>query len=367
MQTDLKRHRRSVLVRNLSIVSVLLFLGCLVKEVKNNPSPGTQPLPSVPSYVVGTFEGTFSLDRTRVVAGEGVTALVVSKLDQHGKPEWMRSFDRLPKGYAVVHSVLPGGGVAVLGVVTSGSVKFDKPEQVITGADHRHVLFLAVVSAQGRVTSVAPVVTANFLKSPQIDSEGGEISVSVPYEGEADIQGTQQPRGDGFTRLKFGLTRELKITNVMRIKASLDADPASAKQRHAAASPGPGLRMASMMMQGGTCNVCSSDPVQGDPDCMTCVATMLPRAPWCFVTSWDRPCMDEALLRCVSGNGITIACNCPHDTCTQGMLLHPQCDLGSHTFCVQNISTRDQYCGRSAWDGICVSENNPMCGQNCPW
>ncbi|MEA2698368.1 MAG: hypothetical protein QOI66_2639 [Myxococcales bacterium] len=362
MQTDLKKQRRSVYVRNLFIVSALIFLGCIVKEAKNNPPPLIQQVPTTPNYVVGTFEGTFSLDRTRVVAEEGVTALVVSRLDQRGKPEWMRSFDRLPKGYAVVHSVLPGGGVAVLGVVTSGSVKFDKPEQIITGAEHRHVLFLAVVSANGRVTSVAPIVTAVFLKSPQIDHEGGNIFISVPYEGEADIQGARQPRGDGYSRLKFGLTRDLKVINPMIIKASLDADPASAKQRQAATSQGPGLRMASMTMAGSTCNVCSFEPVVGEAACMTCVATLSPKAPWCFVTSWDRPCMDEALLRCFSGNGITIACNCPHDTCTQGMLLNPQCD---HSTCVNGIDAKDSYCGTSGWDGTCVWENFPICGKAC--
>jgi hypothetical protein len=52
---------------------------------------------------------------------------------------------------------------------------------------------------------------------------------------------------------------------------------------------------------------------------------------------------------------------CPHDECTTGLLLPPECGE-----CAAAICSADSFCCSSSWDSICVGEVASVCGKTCP-
>jgi hypothetical protein len=67
----------------------------------------------------------------------------------------------------------------------------------------------------------------------------------------------------------------------------------------------------------------------------------------------------------VDGDGCSAACtleiaSCDHDVCTEGGPLDPSCDP-----CAAAVCAVDDFCCTSAWDAICVSEAEQLCGGVC--
>jgi len=184
------KNLRSVVLA-LAIGTAAAVVGCIVKK-NDTPivvSPGWH---YDGTYLVSTFQGTFSLGRHRVRAAEKSTDLVVAKLEGNGHARWMRSFAGLAPGRAV-GSAHVGKNVAVVGVF-AGSFKFDRKEQNLESGN-RQGLFVAIFDPTGRAVSANLLARADRVAAPEVTAQGDRVVVSVPYEGAGDVNGKELPKG----------------------------------------------------------------------------------------------------------------------------------------------------------------------------
>jgi hypothetical protein len=95
-----------------------------------------------------------------------------------------------------------------------------------------------------------------------------------------------------------------------------------------------------------------------------CVASVCAADSFCCTTAWDSLCVTEVRtvcgsLSCAEANG-----TCTHSLCASGPALVDSCD-GSEADCVSEICDVDSFCCTTAWDAVCSSEVNSVCGNNC--
>jgi hypothetical protein len=349
------KNLRSVVLA-LAIGTAAAVVGCMVKK-NDTPvvvSPGWH---YDGTYLVSTFQGTFSIGRSRVRAAEKSTDLVVAKLDGRGQSQWMRAFAGLAPGKAVA-SAQVGKNVAVVGVF-AGNFQFDRQDQLLKSGN-REGLFVAVFDPTGRAISANLLARADRLAAPDVVAQGDRVSVNIPYEGAGDVGGKELPKGTGQTLLRLTVSNDGKLIGFEPPRASLDRTLPSGKIVQGTfvdekPAPGTGLVMASM--QSSVCDVCVVNQPRTDPNCATCRNLVCPGDSWCCSSGWDRICMNEAITMCSP-----IQCSCPHGTCTAGAWMHPNCDNGTaRNTCVRAISAGDSYCTSTAWDGMCNSESLTWC------
>jgi hypothetical protein len=93
------------------------------------------------------------------------------------------------------------------------------------------------------------------------------------------------------------------------------------------------------------------------PDCDDCVAQICAIDPFCCETAWDALCVSEVESIC----GETCAGpTCDHAPCEPGAPLDPSCDP-----CVEAVCATDPYCCTNEWDRQCVDEAEAICGLTC--
>jgi hypothetical protein len=317
------------------------------------------------TYLVSTFQGTFSIGRNRVRAAEKSTDLAVARLDGNGRSQWLRSFAGLAPGRAVASANVQKN-VAVVGVF-AGSFQFDKQDQMLKSGN-REGLFVAIFDPTGRAIAANLLARADRLAAPDVVAQGDQVIVSVPYEGMGDVGGKELPKGSGQSVVRMTVSNDGKLINFEPPRASLDRPLPSGKIVQGTfieekPAPGTGLVMASMM-QGGSCNVCAVNTPMTDSSCQSCRDIVCLGDPWCCASGWDHICMDEAMTSC--GSNIR-TCTCTHGTCSVGTWLHPRCNEGTpYGTCVQTIDAGDSYCATVAWDGVCNSESSSWCGRCFP-
>jgi hypothetical protein len=103
-------------------------------------------------------------------------------------------------------------------------------------------------------------------------------------------------------------------------------------------------------------------PFQGASD--ACVSSVCAVDPFCCNVAWDSICVAEVRtvcdsLTCPEANG-----TCGHSLCVEGASLVNSCD-STKADCVSAICAFDPFCCNTAWDSICVSEVESICGNNC--
>lgn len=103
-------------------------------------------------------------------------------------------------------------------------------------------------------------------------------------------------------------------------------------------------------------------PLSGASD--ACVASICAVDPFCCGSAWDSLCIAEVRtvcdsLVCPEANG-----TCTHSLCTTDGSLVNSCD-STKADCVADICAVDPFCCTTAWDSICVSEVDTVCGNNC--
>jgi hypothetical protein len=312
--------------------------------------------PSAPGlFVAGTFEGMMSVGRERVNAAQKSTDLYVSRVDGHGRTQWLRSFPSLVPGRAVAYAPLGGGGVAVVGVfkkLNLGGQEKGAPAKLNLAADRTGVFFTQI-GDDGRVREALTVAQADSFNAPELVVSGDQLIVTVPFEGQVNVTGKDLPKGAGGTL-------RVVISNKWTVQEAGVVTPAGGKDQGQRATPTHGLlkdpstqtaRFVQASMMQLSCNACSPTSCLNQQ----CVSNAICGGgidPWCCATGWTRRCIDEALNTCPG-----LFCNCPHSPTQQGYLLHPSCDPGSRrNQCVQLVSGPDPFCSNNSWDWQCTQE-----------
>lgn len=100
--------------------------------------------------------------------------------------------------------------------------------------------------------------------------------------------------------------------------------------------------------------------------CSPTAATICAVDSYCCAVAWDSICVDE--VQSIANNLVCTASasRCEHTLCTSGATLTPGCDSPPiASSCVASICAVDPYCCNGAWDPICVSEVDSVCGKTC--
>lgn len=316
--------------------------------------------------VAGMFEGTFSVGRTRVVAGKNAAALVLASIAPDGNVNWMSSFDGLARGRAVASISVAEGGTLVVGVF-KGKFDLGLPKQPGFESGEGDGLFAVMVTSKGRLTLARMLGLAGGFSAPTVQLKSGKVVVEVPYQGalsKVPLKFLPAPK-PGAAVLHLEMSREGKLLSAAIVKAPTGADtkvplqPAMGKPKgdpKMLAAPPPTLALG-----GGVCNVCipSGAPLT-DPACQSCNSHVCNDQSdlWCCVTNWDRQCINEAMQGTCSGR----VCNCPHTTGQSGIWMFPQCASPPPAGCVNTVCNMDPYCTYIEWDNQCVGQS-PCGGQ----
>lgn len=96
----------------------------------------------------------------------------------------------------------------------------------------------------------------------------------------------------------------------------------------------------------------------------TCVADICAADPYCCTTAWDATCVAEVRTICDSLSCAEADGTCSHSLCDGGAALVNTCD-STKANCVAAVCAADAYCCTTAWDSLCVSEVDSVCGNNC--
>jgi hypothetical protein len=295
------------------------------------------------NYVVGTFQGTFSLDETRVRIPADKTGLVVAKVEGRGGPIWMRSFSGLSPGRAAPRVILPDSSVVVAGVFERELRTAETPDRLLLRTDDKQGVFTLQIGSNGRTTSQRLLASGEEFATPTIKLRGDRVVVDVRSKGSVSVGGKAANGGIDSPTLHLELSPSGEI---MRWEGTGGAE-------HGAPSE---LRLAPST----TCEVCRWLTPKDDPNCaavhsVVCDSGTGMGDPWCCSTGWDRLCMNEALgpLR---PSGVT--CTCEHGPLADGHLLPPLCPGPTLPNCVSLTDDGDSYCGWSGWDDQCIFEYN---------
>jgi hypothetical protein len=100
----------------------------------------------------------------------------------------------------------------------------------------------------------------------------------------------------------------------------------------------------------------------GTPGCSDtlCCSTVCLADPFCCGTAWDSICVSEAQSLCgIICGGGGVCPPSDHDCCTTGI---PGC---TDTACCNTVCTADPFCCSVAWDTICRGEAISLCGIVC--
>lgn len=95
-----------------------------------------------------------------------------------------------------------------------------------------------------------------------------------------------------------------------------------------------------------------------------CVASVCAVDAFCCTTAWDGICVAEVRTVCGSLTCSEADASCSHSLCDTGPALVNSCDAAKAD-CVSEICAVDPFCCTTAWDGLCVSEVETVCGNNC--
>jgi len=340
------------------------------------------------TILAGTFEGTFSVGKTRVVAGRNATALVLAHLSPEGRTNWIESFDGLAPGRAVASVQLPGGGAVIAGVF-KGKFNLDVPKQKEFNSGDADGLFIAMVTARGRVPLARVLGVAGQIAAPSLAYQSDKVVIEVPYRGtlaQVPYKSFPTPKpGPGILQLE--VSREGKVLSAKIVKTMKGAEPdtsapggmlhdapggvvpgaapATGKAKVAAAvpAPPPPKATAMAMLAGGVCNVCEANTPQWDPACLDCRTRVCTDDGdvWCCLSGWDRQCMNEAMSGTCPATAQR-ACECPHATGATGIWMYHQCQRPGAPSCAHDVCSIDAYCTYNDWDGQCAGEGNATCG-----
>lgn len=337
------------------------------------------------TIIAGTFEGTFSVGKSRVVAGRNATALVLAHLSPEGRAHWMQSYDGLAPGRAVALIQLPGGGAAVAGVF-KGKFNLDVPKQKEFNSGDADGLFVAMVTARGRVPLARVLGMAGQIAAPSLSYQSDRLVIEVPYRGtlaQVPYKPFPTPKpGPGILQLE--VSREGKVLSAKIVKTMKGAEPdgsapggmlrdapggvvpgaapATDKAKSASAPP-PAPPKTMAMLAAGVCNVCVADAPLLDPACLDCRTRVCTDDGdvWCCLSGWDRQCMNEAMSGTCPATAQR-ACECPHATGAAGIWMYHQCQRPGAPSCAHDVCTMDTWCTYNSWDGQCVDEGNATCG-----
>lgn len=358
----------------------------------NRPPVALVSLPADPpkgTVIAGMFEGTFSVGRTRVVAGKNATALVLASIAPDGHAHWMSSFDGLARGRAVGSIQAPGVGTVVVGVF-KGKFNLELPKQAGFESGDGDGLFVAIVTPTGRVTVARMLGVAGGFSAPTVQLQSGKLVVEVPYQGAVSrVPLKSFPRlKPGPAILRLGLSRDGQVLSAESVKTPTGADTKSLPPAGGQLQPVPGVSGPTMgkakvtpqapghlpspvppagptpmiaLSAGPVCNVCiPSDVPPTDAACQSCRESVCRDDSdlWCCTTGWDRQCMNEAMDGTCPSTQRT--CNCPHRTGDVGVWMYHLCTTPPPAGCVNNVCSGDGYCTFIEWDAQCVAEST--CG-----
>jgi hypothetical protein len=147
------------------------------------------------NYVVGTFQGTFSLDETRVRIAPDKTGLVVAKVVGHDGPSWMRSFSGLSPGRAVPHVILPDLSVVVAGVFERELRSNEGPARPLLRTDDKQAVFTMQIGPDGGVIAQSLLASGDEFRTPVIKFHDDRLIVDVRYRGKVSVGGKAANEG----------------------------------------------------------------------------------------------------------------------------------------------------------------------------
>jgi hypothetical protein len=299
------------------------------------------------NYVVGTFQGTFSLDETRVRIPADKTGLVVAKIEGHGPPTWMRSFSGLSPGRAAAHVVLPDLSVVVAGVFERELRSNEGPASPLLSTDDKQGVFTLQIGSDGSVIAQKLLASGDEFKTPVIRFHDDRLIVDVRYRGKLSVGGKATNEGTKSPALHLELSPNGEL---MRWDASGGETTGAAEQG------APNVPKVALMSASGTCEVCHLHTATNDPNCVD-VRDNVCNAQgdtWCCNTDWDRICENEGFDAGTSFGVANVVCTCAHGARSTGELLPPQCDP---TGCVRTVDDNPAAwaCGWSYWSSQCVT------------
>jgi hypothetical protein len=292
------------------------------------------------NYIVGTFQGTFSLDQTRVRISPDKTGLVIARVEAQRRPAWIRSFSGLSPGHATDHVTLPDLSVLIVGVFERELRSGEEPERVLLRADGAQAVFSMRIRSDGRTIIQTVLASAEGFDSPLIKRRDDHFDVDIRYAGKLNVGGKSGDQGIRSPTLHLELSPRGENT---RWEATGSVGPAVPVAPKMADMADPNTL--------GTCEVCRWYTPKDDANCGSVRGVVCSGDGWCCSTGWDRLCMNEALQPPLPG----VTCTCVHGPHGEGELLHPQCP-GPVPNCVSVVDQGDAFCGWNAWDGLCVSE-----------
>ncbi len=298
------------------------------------------------NYVVGTFQGTFSLDETRVRIAPDKTGLVVAKVEGHDGPTWMRSFSGLSPGHAVPHVILPDLSVVVAGVFERELRSNEAPTHPLLRTDDKQAVFTMQIGPDGSVIAQTLLASGDEFRTPVIRFHDDRLIVDVRYRGKLSVGGKAANEGIKSPALHLELSPNGEL---------MRWDAGGGESTGAAEQGAPHVQELAMSASA-TCEVCHLHTATNDPNCVG-VRTNVCNAQgdnWCCSTDWDRICENEGFDAGTSFGVPNVICTCAHSMRTTGELLPPQCDP---TGCVGNVENNVSAvsCGWNYWANQCVS------------
>ena len=99
--------------------------------------------------------------------------------------------------------------------------------------------------------------------------------------------------------------------------------------------------------------------------CDGCVTEICAVDPYCCDTAWDALCVSEVESVCGYADKCPDDGTCGQELCDQGELETPLVDGCDNDGCVAQICAVDPYCCGTDWDSLCVSEVTSVCGFTC--
>jgi len=327
------------------------------------------------TYVVGTFQGTLSFDKSRVRIAPDKTGMFVARVEGHDGPAWIRSFSGLSPGRAAQHVVLPDSSVAVIGVFDGELRSLEMPGHPLLRTEDKQGVFAMQIRPDGNIIAQRLLASGEEFKTPVIKLRHDQIIVDVRYSGRVNVEGKAASDGIHSPALHLELSPSGEI-----LRWEANGSKSGGAERGA-----PAVRKLELMDPAQpTCEVCRLDTPTEDPNCEPALTDVcdVQGDSYCCLTEWDRWCEGEGAIAGRDHHVPGVVCTCAHSLGTTGELLPAVCSSAwtcpagcnsncppctancpsdCNPSCVERVDDLYWYCSTEGWNAECVSDAATMC------